>query len=313
MPAILILVIIGLLAGLIIYQHMTLYSLASRIADKVAYSWDNSYKQIDTGAVDFGKRDGLYWRVTSDRAFPMVTGELFEPLVLEIPPRQGPERPSLAEKKLLRGADLLPAGIDGEVRFANHFAEKAVAVKLRRPLRLPYWLHALFGFELHVQAVRMISDPAEYIRGIDLIRTYTGIAKDTYEPHEVKAIFKEPVPDGDAADVNSHEEAARWVRLQTGGVQTSYSTSYGMRLIDSLASGNTAHQAFFTYRESQVIVQADKDAELLRDGVLDKVVWHFFRGTGNRQPLPSQNLLNELRSRGIQVIIHPGGDADAEP
>lgn len=311
MPVILILVIIGLLAGLIIYQHMTLYSLASRMADKIAYSWDNSYKEIETGAFEFGRRDGLYWRVTSDRAFPMVTGELFEPLVLKIPAYPEPERPSLAERKLLRGSDLLPTGIDGEIRFANTFVEKAIAVKLRRPLRLPYWLHALFGFELHVQAVRTISDPAEYIRGIDLIRTYSGIAKDTYEPHEAKALFREPVPDGDAADVNSHEEAARWVRMETGGIQTSYSTSYGVRMIDSLASGNTAHQAFFTYRESQVIIQADKDAELLQGGVLDKVVWHFFRGAGNRQPLPSENLLTELRSRGIQVIIHPGGEADA--
>lgn len=306
MPILLLLMIIGLYAGLIIYQHAVLFSLAQEMAERAAYIWDNSYKEPVSGFVEQGRDDGLYWRLTSDGSLPFLTGGIGSPIIHLIPSQEDEEPGSLPMRKLRRTA-VVPSGIRGEIRYENRIAEKVITVELVKPLRLPLWLQQLFTSERRVTAVYTISDPAEYLRGINLIRTYTGIGRAAMSPEEARSLFAEPAADGKTAKVASHEEAARWLRLHTGGVEKRYATSHGDRLIDSYVSG-TAHQAFYTYRESQILLQADKDVELLKEGVLERVVWHFFLGTDNRNPPPSQHLLEQLAARGIQAEIHPGGD-----
>jgi len=310
-PIVLVMIVIGLCAGLIIYQHARLIVAADRIAEKTAYVWDNSHKRIDTGALERDARDGLYWRLISDGLLPLVSGGTSMKIVLEIPVDQPEQLRSLPLRKLERSSSLIPHGTRGEITFQNTLLERRITVQLRKPLRLPLWLHALFGSELEAEASAIVSDPVEYLRTIDLIRTYTGIANHV-APEKAKSLFKDPMPDGEAVDVDSHEEAVAWLRMYTGGTETTISTSLGDRLIDSLTADMTAHQAFYTYREKQVLTQADKDAELLRHGKVDRVVWHFFLGTGNRLSPPSESLMRELAERGIQVVIHPGGVAFEE-
>ena len=202
---------------------------------------------------------------------------------------------------------VVPSGIRGEIRYENRIAEKVITVELVKPLRLPLWLQQLFTSERRVTAVYTISDPAEYLRGIILS-----------EPIRVSAVRRCRRKKQGLCLQNLRRTARPqrspptrkrrdWLRLHTGGVEKRYATSHGDRLIDSYVSG-TAHQAFYTYRESQILLQADKDAELLKEGVLERVVWHFFLGTDNRNPPPSQHLLEQLAARGIQAEIHPGGD-----
>jgi len=305
MPIVLLAIVIGLIAGLIIYQHVALYSLAELTAERTAYSWDNSHKKIESGSVEADKRDGLYWRLTADGAVPFLRGGAGNPIVYELPGSEMRDE-SLPMKKLGRGAMLLQGLLSGEISYENRFMEKTITVKLEKPLRLPFWLQRLFGYDLHVEASRSVSDPVEYIRMIDLIRTYTGIAKEL-DPKEVLPLFNEPVEDSQAAAVTSHAEAARWLRLQTGGKEEKFRTSLGERVVDSLTADRTAHQAFYSTRGNQLIIQADKDAELLRLGVVKRVVWHFFLGAGSKYPPPTSAELAMLEERGIEVEIHPGG------
>jgi len=305
MPIVLLTIVIGLIAGLIIYQQAALYSLAEETAERTAYSWDNSYKMIESGSVETGKRDGLYWRLTSDGTVPFLSGGAGNPIVYKLSGRETNDE-SLPMKKLGRGATLLQDLLYGEISFENRIIEKIITVKLVQPLKLPLWLHRLFGYDLHVEAVRMVSDPVEYIRGIDLLRTITGIASEL-NPTEVMSLLGEPLGDDQAADVTSHAEAARWLRIQTGGKETKFKTSLGERVVDSLTADRTAHQAFYSTRGNPLIIQADKDAELLRQGVVKRVVWHFFLGRGNKYPPPTAAELAMLEERGIDVEIHPGG------
>jgi len=309
LPLVLLTIVIGLIAGLIIYQQVALYSLAELLAERTAYSWDNSHKQIGSGSVEAGQRDGLYWRLTSDGAVPFLSGGAGHPIIYELPGSEEDDGP-LPMKKLGKGAALLAGSISGEIRYENRLIEKIVTVKLEKPLRLPLWLHRLFGYDLHVQASRIISDPAEYIRNIDLMRTYTGIARGL-NPKEVLSLFQEPSPDKQEVNVDDHAGAARWLRAQTGGKEARIRTSLGDRIIDSLTPDRTAHQAIFSTRGKDLLIQADKDAELLREGLVSRVVWHFFLGTGNKHPPPTAAELDMLAERGIHVEIHPGGDRDA--
>jgi hypothetical protein len=310
LPLVLVTIVIGLIAGMIIYQHVALYTLAERVAERTAYSWDNSHKQIESGSVDADKRDGLYWRLTSDGAVPFLSGGVGHAVTYELPGGEH-EGESLPLKKLGRGGTLLQGHIYGEISYENRIIEKIITVKLEKPLRLPLWLHRLFGFRLRVEASRAISDPVEYIRGINLIRTYTGMVDREMTPGEVMSLFHEPLSDSLAVNVNSHAEAVRWLRIHTGGVEAEYPTSLGIRVIDSLTSDLTAHQAFYSTRGSQLIIQADKDAELLRQGAVSRVVWHFFLGANNRYPPPTSAELAALKERGIEVEIHPGGKRHA--
>lgn len=305
-PIMLLVIMIGLLAGLVIYEHAKLMIEADRIVERSAYSWDNSYKQIVSGVLEQEARDGLYWRLMSDGALPFASGGMGNKIVLSIPVDQD-QKLSLPRKKLGRSSTLLPSGVSGEITYENKLIEREITVRLQKTLRLPLWLHRLFGGVLTAESSRAVSDPTEYLRNIDFVRTYTGIAKESFTPMEARYLYQEPLTDGDAVAVDSHAEAARWLRVYTGGKETKFSTSNGERLIDSLTDDHTAHQAFYTYRLSNALEQADKDAELLARGDVQRVVWHFFLGTGNRQLPPSQTLLNELSARGIEVVVHEGG------
>src|SRR5690606_38628737 len=124
---------------LIIYQHASLIILAERIAEKSAYSWDNSYKQITSGTLDSAARDGLYWRLTSDGAVPFLSGGMGKKLILHIPDdgdHQG--QPALIVKKLLRSSSLLTStsGVEGEISYENRWIERQINVRLQRSLRL---------------------------------------------------------------------------------------------------------------------------------------------------------------------------------
>ncbi|WP_144032159.1 hypothetical protein [Amphibacillus jilinensis] len=69
-PGIFVMTIALILFSLVIYEQVVIYQRAHLIAERVAFSWDNSYKDFYTGEFDIEQytsmtSDGLYWRTNA--------------------------------------------------------------------------------------------------------------------------------------------------------------------------------------------------------------------------------------------------------
>ncbi|MDQ3332903.1 MAG: hypothetical protein M3552_20010, partial [Planctomycetota bacterium] len=93
---------------------------------------------------------------------------------------------------------------------------------------------------------------------------------------------------------------------ELGGVsQVYFRTSIGGRYIDQLVDG-IAHEAKTGYASltKDIQKQISKDVELMHDGMVDGVTWHFYKSPITGVGGPSGPLLDELQKNGITVIIH---------
>jgi hypothetical protein len=52
-----------------------------------------------------------------------------------------------------------------------------------------------------------------------------------------------------------------------------------------------------------MLSQVTKDAHLLDTGVVDSITWNFFPSARSNRPGPDPDLLDELRRRGIKVMV----------
>ncbi|QGS68926.1 hypothetical protein CV093_12355 [Oceanobacillus sp. 143] len=80
-PILLMLTLSFILFAIVIYQQSVLHYSANTVAERVAFVWDNSDKDIDTGAFDkyttFDGGDGLYWRLTNDQYLSQFGIDIF--------------------------------------------------------------------------------------------------------------------------------------------------------------------------------------------------------------------------------------------
>jgi len=91
-----------------------------------------------------------------------------------------------------------------------------------------------------------------------------------------------------------------------GGVSQRYfPTSQGARYVDQFVEG-IAHESKvgYTVLTNSIKTQIAKDVELLRRGIVDQVVWHFFESPATGYGGPSQPLRNELIKAGIEIVEH---------
>ncbi|HEU5140384.1 MAG TPA: TadE/TadG family type IV pilus assembly protein [Bacillales bacterium] len=168
-PILLILTISLIFFSLVIYQKAVLYQRAHLIADRMAYTWDNSHKNIENGAfsrsdytTDLNNGDGLYWRLTSNK--------FLEKFGLDLDLGGG----GLIREKISRSSnDLLPGGTDRQIRFVNDLTGGKIVVTLESPLRFPAFIEKLFGIqEVTARASADVTEPTEFIRTTDLVVTY---------------------------------------------------------------------------------------------------------------------------------------------
>lgn len=169
-PILLILTVCLIFFSLVIYQKAVLYQRAHLIAGRMAYVWDNSRKDIGSGAfargsytTDIDNGDGLYWRLTSNN--------FLEKFGLDLGFGGGN---GLIQKKLNRSsAAFLPGGTDRQIRFDNNLTGGEIVVTLDSPLRLPASIEELFGVRrVTARASSNVTEPAEFIRTTDLVVTY---------------------------------------------------------------------------------------------------------------------------------------------
>ncbi len=98
----------------------------------------------------------------------------------------------------------------------------------------------------------------------------------------------------------------QWLAENLGGEsQVGFQTSQGWRWVDQLV-GDVANESKVGYQSltQSNQLQIAKDLELLNNGSVSGVSWHFFESPVTGLGGPSQPLLNALQQAGINVIIH---------
>jgi len=191
--------------------------------------------------------------------------------------------------------------------YTNELFNRKVEFDLNAFVQMPQLVWFLWGKPLQTEAVARVSEPAEFMRTIDLARSYAAELKRRFiDKDQADDAFAEFMQKKEPDSFRYHDDAADYLRKQVKGVKTSLETSYGTRIIDAMDGQDIVHQAYLTFTESQIREQMVKDVELLRKGDPVKgVVWHFFKRTGQTKAVgPSAQLRQELEDNGIVVVVH---------
>ncbi len=173
-PILLMLTLCFIFFALVMYQQSALHYSANSVAEKLAFVWNNSDKDINTGEFDkytsFDGGDGLYWRVTDDQFLSQFGIDFFSNGGASIPIGSGGGG-DLPQKKLGRvSSGILPAGATGEVRYENNLTGSQIVVHLNSPLNFPSYVTNLFGIDqIEVEVSQSVVDPTEFIRTTDLV------------------------------------------------------------------------------------------------------------------------------------------------
>ncbi|MBU5440725.1 TadE/TadG family type IV pilus assembly protein [Paenibacillus sp. MSJ-34] len=169
---------------LYMYQKVVLVYVASTAVDRAAYSWDNSGKAPKTGEVPEGRHDGLYWRLSDDRALDVLFGlsQHYERARFVVTGRNGlhgqgaSAEPSpgggLPLTKMGNAARYIPQGLSGEMIYTNALLQRKVAVRLHNPLRFPPLEKIMGKVRVETGLSSSIVDPVEFVRTVELSRYY---------------------------------------------------------------------------------------------------------------------------------------------
>jgi hypothetical protein len=302
--------------GVYVYERVSLQQLAQQTAERVAFTWDNSHKNITTGHFDVSRYDGLYWRLTNNRILEMFSflqssSKEDSGIKIELPYPQGAKNSnSLVKRKLSQGINLIPTHLKGNIQFENRGFTSDVSVELKKSFSLPSFLHDWLKLDdVTVKSNAKIVDPVELIRFTDFMVSYIPVIKDRILPSRANSLLVEP--SGQLADkkvtIQSEAQAQAYLRTLVSGEKKEFVSSSGkIRQVDCLDKNGIAHQTFYTYSEYQLLEeQLPKDEELIQEGKYVKgVVWHFFRKKNQANVNLSPKFLAQIERKGIVVVWH---------
>ncbi|TDF99856.1 hypothetical protein E1757_07080 [Paenibacillus piri] len=297
-----------LFLALFVFQTSAANHTAGLAADRSAFVWDNSKRDPITGSFSAGEGDGLYWRLSNDSVsdlfrflIPNAASQIALP-VSGISASDGPEG------KLRRVGSVVSPEWNGIMNYRNNGFSRVVTVQLDKPFHSPGFAERNLLDKVESSAQAYVVEPVESIRIIDLTRTFIQDIKDRIKPDAALQLMKEPqtVPDKPAV-INSHKSAVAYLQtLVNGSERTIQVNKDTKRQVDAMDANQVAHQAFYTFSESQLRnEQLPKDVQLLNNGTEVKgVVWHFFKQAKNSEVKLSARLRAELERNGIVVVIH---------
>ncbi|WP_442604069.1 hypothetical protein [Paenibacillus sp. KN14-4R] len=298
-PFILISTVILIFVVFYVYQNVFLHSTAGMSAERAAFAWGNSNKIVKTGELKSNATDGLYWRIGDffSGGFGIFGSSAGEVVI----PTSSASSGGLVSKKLTRTAIDIPGGMKGSVKYVNHGLMSRVEVQLNKPFRFPFGGDKQAG----ASASSYVTDPTEFIRIVDLTRTYVGEIKGLITPKKANTVFKERgnQEEGKELKIANHTEALNFiVNMVNGKSKEKRQTSDGRwRELDALDKQNIAHQVYFSTPEKAIREnQFPKDVDLLKSGKVNGVVYYFFKN-GN---VPSPQFRAELERAGIAVVIY---------
>lgn len=308
-PLILFCTVTLLFVGMYAYQSVFIGQLARTTAERLAFTWDNSHKDLVTGNYNPIDTDGLYWRLTQDSVtdlFGMLIGSGSSEVAIPASSVRGH-----VESKLAKSSLLLPQGVTGTAAYANYLFDHQVEVKLKKPFLMPPLQKKWLSSEQTTGgAVSHVVEPVELIRLTDITRTYFKEIKGRISPQKAREALVEPVQSdltGPSITIQSERQAASYLKSLVGGKEVILTTISGKnRTVDALDTRGIGHQAFYSMTEFQLRTeQLPKDVELLEQGTQVKgIVWHFFKKDASGKGMPSESFRKELERKGIVVVIH---------
>ncbi|BFT71656.1 TadE/TadG family type IV pilus assembly protein [Paenibacillus sp. P36] len=309
LPLILFCTITVLFVSLYAYQKVYLQQIARTAAERLAFTWDNSHKDLVTGNFNPSETDGLYFRLTQNHVSDLF-GRLVSNESSEIALPSGAAG-DLVERKLAKSSELLPKGVTGSAKFSNFILDQQVEVKLQKPFHISPVMSKWFrANQTGGTAVSHVVEPVELIRLTDITRTYFKTIKDRISPQKAREALAEPTQgnlSGPSITIKSERQAAAYLRSLVNGTEVVLMTESGKsRTVDALDARGIGHQAFYSLTEAQLrMEQLPKDLELIQQGTQVKgVVWHFFKKDAGGKGMPSNAFRKELERKGIVVVIH---------
>lgn len=190
---ILLLLVVMIFSFTFFLQKVMLEQIAVSAAEQGAEIWNDSRKFIEDGAFNNDEAmDPLYYRVFDDSIFGEKTFEeslcIRSELKNKIAEAENTiKNGDLQDKKIARIRKLVyeqlgrtvlsPDNTNIKIQYINAAVSRSITVRLVQTIHLPMSkLAGLFGgktaFFIQAEAVSAVSEPAELIRNIDLLREY---------------------------------------------------------------------------------------------------------------------------------------------
>ncbi|HEY0828980.1 MAG TPA: hypothetical protein VGE40_12855 [Bacilli bacterium] len=319
-PIIFITTVSLLFMSMYVYQKVVTYSTAALIAERTAFAWNNSYSNPVTGAFYIHEYDNLYWR-NFDDSVSGIFQFLFTYTPTEVKFTAGEEisrESSLPRKKLAKAIQFMPDGYKARITYTHHLFDRKISVQLRSSFKFPAFVESFIGNDtVDSLASSKVIDPVEFIRNINLTRTYLPLITKELNIPQINDLLKKfrnktsnrdlPV-DNYSLSFESHAKAKIYLQKLVKGRSINIRTEEvgKWRVIDALDQDKIAHQAYFgsKIKDKDLAAQLMKDIEILRKGEVNGIVWHFFRRKSDGSIGPSESLEKELLKKGIVIILH---------
>jgi len=306
-PLVLLVTLLLLFVTLSVWKTSALELHADAAAERAAYNWDNSYRDPVTGAYSISDRDGLYWRISLGELSSLFRLSGGTSSKLSLPAADNGEL-SLVQKKLFRQSLTLSGDIGGDLTYRNSLLETSVQADLQRDAGIPRLFGSILPDRLtQGSAVSYITEPAEFLRNLDLLTSYATRLHDYFSKKDEVGPLDAFSEDKPAPYIDSEAKAKVYVQeLVNGKPQTFDTYTAGEeRQYDAVDADGIAHDAKYYVNKQDALEQIKKDVELIKSGKIKGCVWHFFQVKKNNKGSDlTPALRQELEKNGIVIVIH---------
>lgn len=305
-PLILLVCCALLFFSMAMYRSAQLEFAADAAAERSAANWDNSYKDPQTGSYPLGKGDGLYWRTSASEwsaLFGLSGGKSSK---LTLPTASGS---SFNQQKLSQAATGLSPDISGEMEYRNSFIVRSVRVQLEQQGHMPGFVMQLLPRSVSTgQAVSFVTEPAEFIRNLELFVDYASrlksyLGRDDGGQEGLESFAEEKPP----PFIDTEEKAKKYIQETYNSKTPDHIDTKPVgdrREYDAIDADGVAHDAKYTIYKAEAFKQIAKDAELMRRGEIKGCVWHFFNYKKSNRQFLTASIRAELERNGIIYVIH---------
>ena len=310
-PIILMMTASLMLLSLFQYRNAIILIQAALVADRTAYVWGNSAKEITTGAFMINQYDSLYDEsFINDIKYMIVPGNNDS---FKLTMNNDTIPISNRELKLSKAIASLPQGMNGEVNYVKNYITSKINARIAQSVLL-YVPFNRTERNIHKFANSTIATPESVIRNVDLLVNYAGRIKTFLNERRNNVTIEDSIPTGinnidrkldSDISIKTESEAKAYIRKIVTGTGSNYNTIIGQyRQIDAIDSDGIAHEAKVTVNNLEADQQILKDVELMKNGIIKGVVWHFFRYHKSGQIELSNTLRRKLEKNGIIIIVH---------